>query len=116
MSRDIAKLLCDGKPRSAEAIARALKLDVGQVRSCISRMSAHSYMQALPKQYKLNPKGKEYAASPEYDVVRRQKAQADFQERKKVQQAKAAEPTASIVEKAIAGRHALHSVWGAANA
>lgn len=111
MSRDIAKLLCDGKPRSAEVIALELNLDVTQVRSCISRVMGHSYVRSLPKQYTIAARGREYAGSPTYDIVRRQKAQESFKQRQADKMAKAAEPAASIVEMAKANRHALHNIW-----
>jgi hypothetical protein len=117
IAKAIAKLLMDGKPRTAEEIRLELGLTVDQMLSSVTGLRRRGAVRSIPKTYVITPRGVKYAQRvPLTPAERMARARAADKRRKTVEDRKTNEVLETIVGDALSSRPVLQSVWGAAHA
>lgn len=126
ITKNIARLLADGKGRKAEQIAAALVLTLEQTRLGLEILRRHSRVRTREGIFRITEKGAAFADQTDYAAyVKRAAAQQARRAREKgaSPKAKRAEVldidqfprpnTESVVRVAIASRPALQAAWSA---
>ncbi len=113
-TKQLMRLLADGKPRNVKTICQEMGLAESQVRAALQSLARHGHSTVAPKTYELTPKGLETISkrTEQQEALLERERSKQYLRRQRVK-AEEIERTLPVVERALSSRPALQQAWGA---